>query len=217
MNDSGRRYYERLFRVKQFGIDNAADFTGIATAQFALVATIVDEVEAESAAQQAGFGEASQQFEIKDTIREQLRDEMSVISRTSKSMEYAIDGISNKFRFQRNLNDADLLAKARAFIVEAGPYKSEFEAYGLAPDFIANLTALADAFEASFGATASATAEHVAATAETSSKLRQGNVAVRTLDGIVKNRYANDPGKLAAWLSASHVEKAPSTPTPPTP
>ncbi len=29
------------------------------------------------------------------------------------------------------------------------------------------------------------------------------------LDGIVKTRYANDPGKLAAWISASHVEKAP--------
>lgn len=42
-------------------------------------------------------------------------------------------------------------------------------------------------------------------------------VLLHTLDGIVKNRYANNPGKLAAWISASHVEKAPSTPTPPTP
>jgi hypothetical protein len=31
MNDSERRRYEMLVRVKQFGIDNAADFTGIAT------------------------------------------------------------------------------------------------------------------------------------------------------------------------------------------
>jgi hypothetical protein len=68
---------------------------------------------------------------------------------------------------------------------------------------------IADAFEATFASTASATAEHVSATAETASKLRQMNVAVRTLDGIVKNKYANNPGKLAAWISASHVEKAP--------
>jgi hypothetical protein len=60
-------------------------------------------------------------------------------------------------------------------------------------------------------------AEHVSATAETSSKLRQINVAVRILDGIVKNKYANNPGKLAAWLSASHVEKAPKKKEPPTP
>ena len=68
----------------------------------------------------------------------------------------------------------------------------------------------AGAFEASFSDTASATAE-------TASKLRQMNVAVRTLDGIVKNKYANNPGKLAAWLSASHVEKAPKKKDPPTP
>ena len=34
--------------------------------------------------------------------------------------------------------------------------------------------------------------------------------------GVVKNKYANDVGKLAAWTSASHVEKAPKKkePTP---
>jgi hypothetical protein len=41
-------------------------------------------------------------------------------------------------------------------------------------------------------------------------------VIVRILDGVVKNKYANDVGKLAAWISASHVEKAPKKkePTP---
>ena len=70
-----------------------------------------------------------------------------------------------------------------------------------------------------------ATAEHVAATADEASKGRQGMVIVRGSpparggedafrgrgggnDGIVKNRYANDPGKLAAWISASHVQKS---------
>lgn len=48
------------------------------------------------------------------------------------------------------------------------------------------------------------------------SKVRQGMIKVRILDGIVKNRYANDAGKLAAWISASHVEKAPKKKTPPT-
>lgn len=59
-------------------------------------------------------------------------------------------------------------------------------------------------------------AEHVAATADTSAKIREGMIIVRVLDGIVRNVYANDPGKLGAWISASHVEKAPKkqTPTP---
>ena len=68
------------------------------------------------------------------------------------------------------------------------------------------------------------TKEHVSATAETASKLRQMNVSARRapllpeeewrrfadgVGGIVRNKYANNPGKYAAWLSASHVEKAP--------
>jgi hypothetical protein len=112
------------------------------------------------------------------------------------------------------MSDANMLAKGRAFHTESLPYNADFIAYGLPATFRAELNAAADAFEASFSNTASATAEHVAATADTSAKVREGMVIVRTLDGIVRNVYANDPGKLAAWLSASHVEKAPKKPAP---
>ncbi len=70
------------------------------------------------------------------------------------------------------------------------------------------------AFEATFPTTAPATAEHVQATADDAAKVPQGMVIVRTLDGIVRNVYSADPGKLAAWISASHVEKAPKKQTP---
>ena len=204
-------------RVNQLGIDNAADFTGFPTTKFAELGVLVGVTESDSAAQQSGFGEAAQQFEVKDTAREDVRDEMSDISRTAKSMEYEFDGISDKFRFQRNMPDANMLAKARAFFTESAPYDQNFQDYGLDKNFRADLNTAADAFEASFSNTASATAEHVAATADTSSTIRQGMVIVRILDGIVRNKYANNPGKLAAWISASHVEKAPKKKDPPTP
>ena len=132
------------------------------------------------------------------------------------NLNRAVDGIGNKFRFQRNMSDANMLAKARAFHTESAPYEADFIAYEMDPDFRKDLNDAANAFEASFSDTASATAEHVAATADTSSKIRQGMVIVRVLDGIVKNKYANDPGKLAAWISANHVEKAPKKKAPPT-
>jgi hypothetical protein len=213
MNDDNRRRYEMQVRVVVFGTDNAGDFTGIATAKFTELGTLVNEIEAESAAQQSGFGEAAQQFEVKDTARENLRDEMSAISRTAKSMEYAIDGIADKFLFQRNMSDANMLAKGRAFHTESAVYEADFIAYGLPAAFRLELKNAADAFEASFSNTAAATAEHVEATADTSAKVRAGMVIVRILDGIVKNRYATEPGKLAAWISASHVEKAPKKQT----
>jgi hypothetical protein len=42
-------------------------------------------------------------------------------------------------------------------------------------------------------------------------------VARRILDGVVRNVYKNDHGKLAAWTSASHIEKPPKKSEPPTP
>ena len=45
-------------------------------------------------------------------------------------------------------------------------------------------------------------------------------IALRILPGVVKNKYKNDVGRLAAWFSASHIEQAPKkkkeTPTPTT-
>lgn len=62
---------------------------------------------------------------------------------------------------------------------------------------------------------------HVEATAAIDKLIEGGMTAVRELDPIVRNIFANEPAKLAAWLSASHVERAPRRKTqaqhPPTP
>lgn len=55
------------------------------------------------------------------------------------------------------------------------------------------------------------------ATAEIGEYVQRGMVARRILDGIVRNVCKNDPGKLAAWTSASHIEKPPKKTEPPTP
>lgn len=214
MNDSERRYYERHVRVKQFGTDNAGDFGGIGSTTFTDHATLTNEIEAMGASQQAGVGTSSQEFEQKDTARELLRDLMSEVARTARSMEYQYDGIADLFRFQRNMTDVDLLNRARAFITNAAPYSGPFKDYKLSDDIVAELTPLADNFEASFGELDSAVADRVEAGANLAAKIRAANVKVRILDGIVKNTYANNPGKLAAWVSASHVEKPPTKKTP---
>lgn len=51
--------------------------------------------------------------------------------------------------------------------------------------------------------------EQVAATAQIGAAVRRGMIAVRILNGVVRNRYRSNVGKLAAWTSASHIEKAP--------
>ena len=51
----------------------------------------------------------------------------------------------------------------------------------------------------------------VAATAEIAENIRLGLVAVRILNGVVKNKDASNTGKFAACVSASHIEKRPAS------
>jgi len=219
MNDSERRRYECFLRIKQFGIDNAADFAAIpvAVTNFGVITTEVDFLDEQGAEQQEGFGDARGATDVKGTARENLREELSDIARTARSMEYQFDGISDRFRMPRNSSDQTLLATGRAWVDEATPIVADFVAYGMAATFVTDLTAACDAFEATFGPQASAIDDHVEATADIGESVRRGMVARRILDGIVRNVYKNDPGKLAAWTSASHIEKPPKKTETPTP
>jgi hypothetical protein len=76
-------------------------------------------------------------------------------------------------------------------------------------DFLTELQDAIDDFEGSLGTPATAIDSHVEATEEIGEEIRKGMIAFRTLNGPIKNLYRNDVGKLAAWLSASHIEKAP--------
>ena len=218
MNDRDRRRYDMLQRVKQFGIDNAADFPvgSIGAQQFAVVTARLADADSFGAAQEEGFGDAALNVQVKATAREDLRDLMADISRTARSMQYQFDGIEAQFKLPRNLSDQNLLATARAFYTNSEEHETDFIAYGLGASFRDDLNTQADNFEATFGPVGTATDAHVAATAEIAENIRLGVVAVRILNGVVKNKYASNTGKFAAWVSASHIEKDPQ-PTPPTP
>lgn len=211
MRDQERYRYETCFRIKQFRLDNAADFPNgsIAATQFAVISAVVDRLDllipkqADIAAQ-SGFG-----FANKDTCRENLRDGMYDISRTARSMAYQFPNIMEFFQMPVNLSDVNMLNAAKTFITEIPTYKEAFIEYGLEEDFDTELQEDIDAFEASLAPTATATDEHAAATAEIGSEIRKAMIARRILLAVVKNKYKNDVGKLAAWLSASHIEKAP--------
>lgn len=90
-----------------------------------------------------------------------------------------------------------------------------FEA--IMPNVASALGDAANSFEATFSAPVTAVDNRVAATAEIGESIRRGMIALRICDAVMKNLYAANTGKLAAWLSASHVERDPKKPTPPTP
>lgn len=211
MNDDIRVRNDMFIRVNTFGEDNAADFpaASIGAVQFAEIAAVVALIAELSTDQTEGFGDARFAIAGKGSARETLRDVISEISRTSRSMVYEIPDIDTLFRMPRNRNDAELLAAARAFYRESEAYEARFIAYGLPADFRDALNDAADAFESSLGEPGTAIDSHVEATAELEATVRRGMIARRILDGVVKNKYRADVGKLAAWTSASHIERLP--------
>lgn len=133
-------------------------------------------------------------------------------------MAYVINGLEELFRMPRNLNDQNLIAAGRAFAADAAAYVATFKEYGLPADFIAQLTAATDAFEASVSTTDTAEQSRIGSTASFAPHIKEGMIVVRRLDPIVKMKYGNDAAAMAAWTFAKHVERPPqSKPAAPNP
>ena len=209
MDGDERRRVEMFIRVRQFGVDNVADFPAgsIGATQFAAINTVINEVEQFAGDQAASSGDARQLFVNKDTARENLREEMFEISRTARAMIYQFDGIDVKFRMPRSQSDQNLLAAARGFYDDSEKYETDFQAYGLSATFRADLQTAIKAFENSLDPTGTAIDDQIAATANIGEAIRRGMIARRILEGVAKNKYNSNVGKLAAWLSACHIEK----------
>ncbi len=213
MNYHERRRYDMFVGVREFGQRNAADFPAksVGAVQFAEVAAVIDLLDELGAAQTGGAGDASLGFANKDTARENVREAVGEIARTARSMRYEIDGVSDKFKMPRSVNDQTLLAAARSFAADAAVYQKQFIAYGLPDDFLSELQIDVAAFEAALGAPDAGRLTQTNATAGIGTAVRRGMTAVRILDGVVKNKYRGSAGNLAAWTGASHIARAART------
>jgi len=219
MTDEQRRYIDAFIRIVQFGIDEGASYPPVGTTSFDALALIIENYQASSAEQSSAIGDASEKFELKDIKREELREMISVTSRTAKAMRYEFPGIEEQFAMPKNRTDADILATARAFVTNGTPLIADFGAYGLVGTWFDQMTTAANEFEATFGPAAAALADRAEATAELQDWIVQGMRHRRILDGVSRNIFANNVGKLAAWIQASHIERPPKKkePAPPEP
>lgn len=211
MDDKERRQFEMLVRVRDFAAENAADF-----APKTLAGKLVAEINAAiEALQQSGAAKSSSQAARREgaaqkaAAREELREDLAIISRTARAMAIDAPGLEQKFRMPRGNGDQELLNAARAFAADAAALAAGFVEYGLPDDFIADLNQDIRAFEAVAGTPAQARTSAVAANAEIDDRIEQGTRAARKLDAVVANKYRANPAKLAAWTSASHTERAP--------
>ena len=208
MNDKERNYYNAFVGVRDFGAENAADFkAGSAGANnFAVVGAAAAEMEQSGAVQTSGA--SGQMTAQKDVAIAEMREDLRAINRTARALAVDDSAVGALFRMPPGNNEQNLLAAARAFLTDATPLESQFVGFGLPADFLADLQADITNFEQAVGEKGAARSGKVSATAAIGGAVKNGLDGLRRLRAIVPNKYRDNPAKLAAGTSASHVERA---------
>lgn len=216
MNDRDRNRYEALKRVAKFKTDNTALFPAgpapvdaKATALFGTVVTTNTNLAAalegrESAA--AGFhaGTASQ-----TTLRDGLLLELLEYNRAAAAIAEADEtpDLMEHFRMPHGVEDAVLVARARAMKTKAASMSARFVELGFPADFATQLEARIAAFDAAGAGQDSALAQRAGITGSIGSLLKPGLKALKQLDVICRQKFRQNPTKLGEWLTASHIER----------
>lgn len=211
MDDKERRKLDTFMRADAFGDSHEGDFapTSLGKQLFTELKTNIAKLGGEASVETSCKGSARQSTSTRSEAREELRADMEAITRTARAMAADVPGLEAKFRLPRSNGDQALLAAARAFVVDATPLEAQFIAHELPANFLQDLRDDIAALEAAIVGQASGRGEHVAARAEIDATIASGIATLRKLDAIIKNKYAANPGVLAEWTSASHVERTP--------
>jgi hypothetical protein len=200
-------------RVDEYGTARTADFPANSAGEvmFSAVRSEIDIIEAKASAQSSGLNMEREGTATRAIARETLRSQLDAISRTAGALALAgtTPGLENRFRMPRGNNDQSLLNAARAFRQDATPIAASFVNLGLSPNFLINLDTAIEEFEQAINRQNTGRDTHVTATTAIDEALERGINLVRQLDAIVRNKYSDDPPQLAAWQSASHIERSP--------
>jgi hypothetical protein len=231
MHDRQRRVKERGQRVRVHMSAREDDFP-IGSKGFILAGSLeglLAEADALDVARADSKRKRKQGTEARDGARKSLRRMLKTTYDTAEPLTLDHPEVKGVFKPpSRSNNDQALVVEARSAANAAAPFAALFTESGLPPAFFDEMRSKADDIEISASTQTEAVDEGVAKTAALADIFRRMDDVVERLDPIVRNKYRNDPAKLAAWESASRVESAPrhdddddntdnNTPPPPSP
>ena len=211
MQKSEVRILEMLIRVRQWILSRVAAFPAGSRGHELQqsIDTCIRNMESHSTSQYGHTQAAREKTAQKHAADEALREVVEAISRTARSMSRDMPGMEERFRLPPGKDGQTWLSTARDFAAAAAPSAEEFVRRSMPPDFIDDLKARILAVEKAKKDQAEEWDGRVASTANVREAAEQGLEDVRELDAIVRNVYADNEAELAAWESASHVERAP--------
>ena len=115
----------------------------------------------------------------------------------------------DRFRMPDGHNDAELVAKARAFQTAIAELELGDALLGLNHDdnFLDTLDARIDEFTDADDSQSGAEQQRVGATRSLPTVISRGLTVLKGLNAIANNKYQGDAAKFGAWKTASHVER----------
>lgn len=212
MNDRQTRRYERGVRAADFAESVKTSFPAGSKGadSIARIKELVKRVAALDASRDTSARTARAGTAGKVEAREALRALLSQISRTARAIALEDPALKERFRlYDGNPNAQALLATARSFLAEAAPLKERFVEYGMGADFLEVLGAKIADFEAHATRQHAGTSQRAADRAALDDALEALDEEVARFDAIARNKFAADPGLLAAWAAAGRVERTP--------
>jgi hypothetical protein len=209
MDTLDTKRYEMFMRAREYGSQYTVFFpAGSYGAElFAQLGQVVEELKAHALAQSKGRSSVRESSASKSAARDELMRRMEAVNHTARVLSYTTPGLEDKFRMPRGVGDQSLLTLARTFAADAEPLKAEFIKRGLSANFIQELKETADEFDEAINQKVQHRGKQVAATAAIDDMIERGVRTVRELDAVVRNTLSGDASALAAWESASHVER----------
>jgi hypothetical protein len=174
-----------------------------------ILATEIPKVEASGALQESNIGKAA--TVSKESAAVEVRADMRDIADTARSLAVDEPEIGALFLMPRGKSYQTLIAAATAFYDNSEQYEQDFIDYGLPANFRNDLLSGITALQDSTSEQNTAKDTKTGATGAVAASMKTMNEALRRLRGIVPNVYRNNPAKLAAWASASHVARPPKS------
>jgi hypothetical protein len=234
MNDRDKRRYDMFNRVQTFGDDNVADFAAgsVAEASFTILNQVIIGLD------KAKAGQVTNGNTSMETLLNAVKLDIQNITRTAAAIDQDEPGFADKFHPPKAYNPSALLTTADAFLLQLvvqpadsnaiktakAALVAKFVSHEMGANFVTNLQTDRAAITDTKSDLESDSEDRIGNTAIISPLIRQGVKAVNTLDAIMHNKYSAQPEKMAAWTSASHIERDPQRkniqpappPTPPT-
>jgi hypothetical protein len=206
MNVVVRRKLTMVSRVRDFCRANPSDAPGYTEALQQLEERLA-RAEALATQQDSGVlterGSTKGKSVLRDAIRENHLRHMVRIARGAASVN---PELPKRIRLpDKRVNGTTFIAKARAMMEQATPYKDLFIQDGLPATFLEDLATALNEYESTISGQYLGAAMHVGAVAELPQLGKELMQLVRRFDGLNLLRFQKDPEKRGAWLAARNV------------